>query len=85
MPQEVEQFIGTPVNLFCSADGFPAPDIMWTFGGMMFEDETVNSTTSTYAESTIVITKGSCGKAAVARQLWYLSRQLWLKWFEVCL
>ena len=56
VPQEVEQFIGTPVNLSCTADGFPAPDIMWIFGGMMFEDETVNSTTSTYAESTIVIT-----------------------------
>ena len=55
-PQSVEAFIGTPVNLSCSADGFPAPDIMWLFEGMTFTNDTVNNTNTTYAESTIVIT-----------------------------
>ena len=54
-PQDVEEFIGTAVNLSCSADGFPVPDIMWYFQGMVFANETVNSTSSTYTESTIVI------------------------------
>ena len=56
VPQSVESFIDTAVNLSCSADGFPAPDITWTFQGMPFTNETVNSSNSTYTESTIVIT-----------------------------
>ena len=44
------------LNLSCSADGFPAPSITWYFQGMVLLDETVNSTDSTNAESTIVIT-----------------------------
>ena len=40
----------------CSADGFPVPDITWSFQGMIFANETVNITNSTYTESTIVIT-----------------------------
>ena len=56
VPQSVEAFIGTAVNLPCSADGFPVPDITWTFQGMSFTNETVNSSNSTYTESTIVIT-----------------------------
>ena len=44
------------MNLSCSADGFPIPVITWTFQGMIFTGDTVNSTNSTYAESTIVIT-----------------------------
>ena len=55
-PQSVEAFIGAAVNLSCSADGFPVPDITWTFQGMPFTNETVNSSNSTYTESTIVIT-----------------------------
>ena len=55
VPQDVEEFIVYAINLPCSADGFPAPDIMWTFQGMNFTSVTVNSTNSTYAESTIVI------------------------------
>ena len=55
-PEDVEEFIGTAVNLTCSAEGSPVPDIMWTFQGMMFVDTTVNNMNSTYAESTIVIT-----------------------------
>ena len=43
------------MNLLCSADGFPAPDIMWYFQGMSFTSESVNSTNLTYTESTIVI------------------------------
>ena len=56
VPQSVEAFIDTAVNLSCSADGFPVPDITWTFQGMPFTNETVNSSNSTYTESTIVIT-----------------------------
>ena len=44
------------MNLSCSADGFPAPVIKWTFQAMSFTNETVNSSNSTYTESTIVIT-----------------------------
>ena len=56
-PQSVEEFTGMPVNLTCSADGFPAPVIMWTFQDMPYTDGIVNSTmsTSTFTESTIVI------------------------------
>ena len=56
VPQSAEEFIGSAVNLSCSADGFPAPSITWYFQGMIFPNETVNSTNSTNAESTIVIT-----------------------------
>ena len=56
VPQSVEAFIGTMLNLSCSADGFPVPDITWLFQGMSYPNETVNSTDSTIAESTIVIT-----------------------------
>ena len=56
VPQSVEAFIGTAVNLSCSADGFPVPDITWLFQGMPYTNETVNNTDSTSAESTIVIT-----------------------------
>ena len=56
VPQSVEAFIGTAANLSCSADGFPAPVITWTFQAMLYTNETVNSSNSTYAESTIVIT-----------------------------
>ena len=56
VPQSAEEFIGSAVNLSCSADGFPVPDITWLFQGMNFTDETVNITNSTYTESTIVIT-----------------------------
>ena len=55
-PQSVEEFTGTAVNLSCAADGFPAPVITWTFEGMPFTNETVNSSNSIYTESTIVIT-----------------------------
>ena len=44
------------MNLSCSADGFPVPNITWLFQGMNFTYETVNNTNSTYTESTIVIT-----------------------------
>ena len=44
------------MNLSCSADGFPAPVITWTYQAMPFTNETVNSSNSTYTESTIVIT-----------------------------
>ena len=54
-PEDVEEFIGYAINLPCSADGFPAPDIMWTFEGMNFTSSTVNSTNSTSAESNIMI------------------------------
>ena len=56
VPQSVEAFIGTMLNLSCSADGFPVPDITWLFQGMPYPNETVNNTDSTIAESTIVIT-----------------------------
>ena len=56
VPQSVEGFIGTMLNLSCSADGFPVPDITWLFQGMPYPNETVNNTDSTSAESTIVIT-----------------------------
>ena len=56
VPQSVEAFIGTMLNLSCSADGFPVPDITWLFQGMSYTNETVNNTDSTSAESTIVIT-----------------------------
>ena len=55
VPQSVEVFIGTMLNLSCSADGNPAPSITWYFQGMIFTNETVNSKDSTNAESTIVI------------------------------
>ena len=55
MPQDIEEFIVYGINLPCSADGFPTPDIMWTFEGMSFTGVTMNSTNSTYAESNIVI------------------------------
>ena len=57
MPQSTEGFIGSALNLSCSAEGFPVPDIMWNFHGMNFTNETVISTDSTYTESTIVITE----------------------------
>ena len=56
IPQSVEAFIGTAVNLSCSANGFPAPVITWTFQAMPFTNETITSSNSTYTESTIVIT-----------------------------
>ena len=56
VPQSVEEFIGSVVNLLCSADGFPVPDITWLFQGMTYTNETVNTTNSTYTESTIMIT-----------------------------
>ena len=56
VPQSAEEFIGSAVNLSCSADGFPAPDITWLFQGMNFTNETVNIINSTYTESAIVIT-----------------------------
>ena len=56
VPQSAEEFIGNALNLSCSADGFPVPDITWLFQGMILTNETVNITNSTYIESTIVIT-----------------------------
>ena len=56
VPQSAEEFIGSAVNLSCSADGFPVPDITWSFQGMNFTNGIVNITNSTYTESTIVIT-----------------------------
>ena len=56
VPQSAEEFIGSAVNLSCSADGFPVPDITWLFQGMNFTSEPVSITNSTYTESTIVIT-----------------------------
>ena len=56
VPQSAEEFIGSTLNLSCSANGFPVPDITWSFQGMNFTNETVNITNSTYTESTIVIT-----------------------------
>ena len=44
------------MNLSCSADGFPAPDITWSFQGMPYMDNTVDYANSTYSESTIVFT-----------------------------
>ena len=44
------------MNLSCSADGFPVPDITWFFRAMPFMNETVSSSNSTYTEGTIVIT-----------------------------
>ena len=55
-PENVEMLIGSAVNLLCSANGFPAPDITWSFQGMPFNNNTVDSTNFTYSESTIVIT-----------------------------
>ena len=54
-PRSVETSIGIAVNLSCSADGFPMPMITWSFRGMPFMGNTVNSTNSTYAENTIVL------------------------------
>ena len=54
-PEDIEEFIDRAVNLPCSADGYPAPDIRWTFESMNFTSSTVNSTNSTYAESNIMI------------------------------
>ena len=56
-PEGVEEFTGTVINVTCSADGFPVPDIMWTFQDMPYTDGIVNSTMSnlTFTESTIVI------------------------------
>ena len=56
VPQSAEEFIGSAVNLSCSADGFPVPDITWLFQGINFTNGTVTITNSTYSESTIVIT-----------------------------
>ena len=56
IPQSVEAFIGTMLNLSCSVDGFPVPDITWLFQGLSYPNETVNNTDSTVAESTVVIT-----------------------------
>ena len=56
IPQSAEEFIGSALNLSCSADGFPVPDITWLFQGMTYTNETVNITNSTYTESAIVIT-----------------------------
>ena len=56
VPQSVEAFTGTAVNLSCSADGFPVPNITWLFQRMPYTNETVSSKDSTSAESTIVIT-----------------------------
>ena len=53
MPQDVEAFVGTTVNLPCSADGFPLPSIMWYYQGTI--SEIMNSTNSTFTERTIVI------------------------------
>ena len=57
MPQSAEQFVGNAVNLSCSADGFPAPDITWTFRAMNFTNGTVISKNSTYSDSTIIISE----------------------------
>ena len=57
MPQSTEQFIGSAVNLSCSADGFPVPDITWTFSAMTFINGTVISKNSTYSKSTVIISK----------------------------
>ena len=54
-PQSVEASTSSAVNLSCSADGFPTPDIRWFFQGMNFTGNTVDSSNSTFAESTIVI------------------------------
>ena len=56
VPQNSEEFIAGAVNLSCSADGFPVPEITWLFQGMSFTNETINNTNSMYTESTIVIT-----------------------------
>ena len=56
IPQSSEEFIGSALNLSCSADGFPVPDITWLFQGMTYTNETISNTNSTYIESTIVIT-----------------------------
>ena len=55
-PQGVETFIGSAVNVSCSARGFPVPVITWSFQAMPFNNDTVDSTNSPYSESTIVIT-----------------------------
>ena len=47
VPQSVEAFTGTAVNLSCSADGFPVPDITWLFQGLPYPNETVNNADST--------------------------------------
>ena len=54
MPQSVEEFVGMAVNSSCSADGFPVPNIMWYYQGMI--SEIVSNTDSTYIKSTLVIT-----------------------------
>ena len=43
------------MNLSCSADGFPVPDIRWYFQSTPFTTESVKSTNVTYTESIIVI------------------------------
>ena len=57
MPQSTEQFTGSAVNLSCSADGFPVPDITWTFLSMNFTIGTLISKNSTYSESFVMISE----------------------------
>ena len=44
------------MNLSCSADGFPAPNITWFFQGMNYTGTSLYNATSTFAESTAVLT-----------------------------
>ena len=55
-PQSVAAFINTAVGLSCSADGFPTPDITWSFQAKALTNETASIFNSTYTESTLVIT-----------------------------
>jgi len=55
-PQSVASFISTAVGLSCSADGFPVPDITWSFQATTLINETASILNSTYTESIIVIT-----------------------------
>lgn len=54
-PQSVEEFIGSSVNLLCSAEGFPAPVITWSYNGLPFMNATSNSGNTTNTESVIMI------------------------------
>ena len=57
-PQNVEELIGNSVNLSCSAEGFPVPEITWFFNDMMMitnETTTTNSTNVTNIESILMI------------------------------
>jgi len=63
-PQSVEEFIGDPVELVCTAEGFPAPEITWFFNDtMIFANDTMNETmimtnmNITNTESTLMISE----------------------------